>query len=380
MGTFLHDGHVEPSDSVYPITNHLTRTRTRTQNAERRTVRYHLAVRLSLAVFFLVAAPAYAQQVSFDRLPADRFDVLAPSARVAGARGTMTVQQTACRTLPATDVRRRIVDVAVQEWAFFGFRVLDRVNPDDDDNDRPFGQRRRGPRTPQPPHIADSIAGYWTATPEARWILERQNQAWNGPDGIAARWRFPWSAAFISWVMCEGGVGSPGQFQRAAAHHVYIDQAIRARGAATPQSAFAAYDVGEMAIEPGDLLCSARRPAYRSLADRKSQMGDGARTHCDVIVQVDEKTQRVFAIGGNVGGAVSLKLLPGERAQGFLRPRILSFGERGTSAFAHLKLRAPAIGANAFDRSPTVVAIGCTAGFRLPAQAAAANLGIGCNR
>jgi hypothetical protein len=327
-------------------------------------------VRLSLAVFLLAAAPAYAQQISFDRLPIERFDVVAPSARVAGARGAMTVQQTSCRTLPSTDVRRRIVDVAVQEWAFFGFRVLDRVNPDDnDDTDRPFGQRRRGPRTPQPPHIADSIAGYWTATPEARWILERQNQAWNGPDGIAARWRFPWSAAFISWVMCEGGLGTAGQFQRGAAHHVYIDQAIRARGAATPQAAFVAYDIGEAAIEPGDLLCSARRPAYRSLAERRSQMGDGARTHCDVIVKVDEKAQSFFAIGGNVGGAVSLKLLPGERAQGTFRPRILSFGDRGTSAFAHLKLRAPAISANAFDRSPTIVALGCTPGLRVPEMA-----------
>ena len=78
---------------------------------------------------------------------------------------------------------------------------------------------------------------------------------------------------FVSWVMCEAGLGSPDQFQRAVAHHTYIDQAIRARDMRTSRAAYAAFNPGEAVIAPGDLLCSARRPAYRTLADRRRQMG-----------------------------------------------------------------------------------------------------------
>ena len=153
-------------------------------------------------------------------------------------------------------------------------------------------------------------------TPKGPGSSARQNERWNGPDGIAARWNAPWSAAFISWVMCEAGLGTTSQFQRAIAHHAYIDQAIRARDGRAPQAAFAAYDAGETAIAPGDLLCSSRRPAYRTIAERRRQMGVGARTHCDVVVKVDEARERILAIGGNVRGVVSLKLLRAVREAG----------------------------------------------------------------
>ena len=107
-----------------------------------------------------------------------------------------------------------------------------------------------------------------------------------------------------------------GQFQRAIAHHAYIDQAIRARDGRVPQAAFAAYDMGEAPIAPGDLLCSARRPVYRAIADRRRQMGNGARTHCDIVVKVDEARERILVIGGNVRGVVALKLLKAQRPTG----------------------------------------------------------------
>ena len=107
--------------------------------------------------------------------------------------------------------------------------------------------------------MADSIAGYWSTTSDGSWIIDRQNAVWSGPRGIGADWRDPWSAAFVSWVMCESGLGDANRFQRAIAHHRYIDQAIEARGDKPSQAAFVAYDVGEFSIEPGDLLCLARR-------------------------------------------------------------------------------------------------------------------------
>jgi hypothetical protein len=291
------------------------------------------------------------------------------------------------------------VDIAVQEWAFFGFTVVDqtsdRASVDRAPTGRPTvgaaapGQRRPGRRfrwldPDESARVAHTIAGYWAVTPEGGWILGNQNEEWNGAAGVAARWRDPWSAAFISWVVCESGLGDSNRFQRAVAHHVYIDQAIRARDSAASRAAFVAYDIGEQAIEPGDLLCSGRRPAYRTLADRRRQMGDGARTHCDIVVKLDESVGRVFAIGGNVRGSVSLKLFPAVRTgEGDVR---LARGAGGL--FAHLKLRAAPVEADALDTAPTMKAIQCAVGFEMPALVVAANvttadLGVGgteCSR
>ena len=161
--------------------------------------------------------------------------------------------------------------------------------------------------------------------------------------------------------MCEAGLGATTQFQRAVAHHSYIDQAIRGRDGRAPEAAFVAYDVGETTIAPGDLLCSSRRPTYRTIDERRRQMGVGARSHCDVVVKVDEARARIHAIGGNVRGVVSLKQLPAVREAGKpLRP-VTGSGER--PMFAHLKLRAAPIDANALDTSPTI-APGC--GVEIP--------------
>src|SRR5690606_18972752 len=158
--------------------------------------------------------------------------------------------------------------------------------------------------------VAASIAGYWASTSDGSWILSRQNAIWSGADGIGARWQDPWSAAFISWVMCESGLGSEGRFRRHIAHHAYIDQAIEARDDPSSGAAFVAYDVGERPIEPGDMVCRARRAIYRSIAERRRNLGDGVRSHCDIVVEIDAERDRILAIGGNVQGKVSLKLLP----------------------------------------------------------------------
>lgn len=339
---------------------------------------------LAVALVGLYPASAtYAQQAGFERLAPDVFDVVPPSALVRGVPGRMTVHAPACRTLPTEDTRRRIVDVAVQEWGFFGFRVVDQTNVNnsvndsvargnggDSSSDARRGQRRRSRLSPEESErVAASIAGYWAVTPEGSWIVERQNDSWNGPRGIASRWNAPWSAAFLSWVMCEAGLGGTNQFRRAVAHHAYIDQAIRARDGRASEAAFTAYDAGETAIEPGDLLCSSRRPSYRTIAERRRQMGVGARSHCDVVVKVDEAGERILAVGGNVRGTVSLKLFPAVRRAG--EPLRLGAGGGARPMFAHLKLRAGPIGANALDTSPTIKAFGCVVGTETPRLAAA---------
>ncbi len=315
-----------------------------------------------------------AQQTAFDRLPPDQLDVVSPSARVAGTLGDLTIRDTSCRSLSSGQLRRRIVDLAVQEWGFFGFTVVDQTRVEPMGTDRiartARGGRRRWSRlsAADSARVADTIAGYWTVTPEGSWIIDRQNQRWRG-SGSGARWRTPWSAAFVSWVMCESGLDESAKFRRAVAHHSYIDQAIRARDGGGSQAAFTAYDIGEMTISPGDLLCSGRRPAYRTLAERRRQLGEGARTHCDVVVKLDEVRDRILTIGGNVRGTVGLKLMPAVRDPDVgLRPE---GGRR--RMFAHLKLRAEPIAPDALDGSPTMQAIMCADRLQAP-QLAAANL------
>ena len=311
---------------------------------------------LSLIAVSAVASVGHAQVLRVDRLPAEELEVLSPAARVSGEPGNMRVTQSSCRTLPIDETRRRIVDIAVQEWGFFGFRVVDQTVPE------PPRQRRRGRGSRLGPQesarVADSIAGYWSTTSDGSWIIDRQNAVWSGPRGIGADWRDPWSAAFVSWVMCESGLGDANRFQRAIAHHRYIDQAIEARGDKPSQAAFVAYAVGEFSIEPGDLLCSARRSAYRSIEERRKDLGNGVRTHCDIVMKVDAANDRILAIGGNVSDAVSLKFLPAVFSQGPNgEPSVRSVGQNGRTVFAHLKLRADPVGMDALEHTPTMRAL-----------------------
>ncbi len=301
-----------------------------------------------------------------DRLPQDVFDVNPPTARVTGDPGEMHTRKSSCVSLPTGQTRQRIVDVAVQEWAFFGFPVRDETVPRPPRTFRRTSTEAKGGDANQPRRrfrggdpveggrVAASIGGYWSVTPEGFWIVDQQNKDWTGRWGLGARWNAPWSAAFISWVMCEGGLGNTSQFKRAVAHVTYIDQAIRARDGKEPTAAFTAYDIGEQEIEPGDLLCSARRPAFKSIAERRRQMGQGGRSHCDVVVKVDAPNSRLLTIGGNVGGKVSMKIMRTVSRGG-------GIGPDSDAIFAHLKLRAPSIEPNAFDFSPTIQSQSCPA-------------------
>ena len=170
-------------------------------------------------------------------------------------------------------------------------------------------------------------------------------------------WTEPWSAAFVSWVMCEAGLGDMAQFQRSIAHRDYIDQAIRARDGQAPDAAYIAYDAGDQPVEPGDLLCNSRGGTdYRSLADRRRQLGDYAPLHCDVVVKV--AGDRILVIGGNVLQSVSLTILPVTRDPGrYARPVAEGDIEGARTIFAHLKLRASPIELNALDSSPTIKAL-----------------------
>ena len=311
---------------------------------------YLLASLLCLASAVLHAQPSE----SLQRLPPEVLDVRSPVDRVTGTPGSMRITDRSCRSAPVSDVRRRIVDTAVQEWAYFGFGVDDQARVEPSTQPMPRGAFARLSAN-ESARLASTIAGYWAATPDSDWILQRQNANWN-TEGSGARWRDAWSAAFISWVMCESGLGSNDQFRRAIAHHTYIDQAIRAADGRDAEAVYTAHDPGEAAIEPGDMLCRGSRPNYRSLAERRAQLGAGARTHCDIVVKVDAEAQKIMVIGGNVRSSVRMKVMHAVQDDGqALRP----LSDNGRALFAHLKLEAPSIALNALDSTPTLQSRQC---------------------
>lgn len=322
---------------------------------------------LSSLVLLGLAANVQSQEW-LDRLPTSLLPVQPPMARVSGTPGSLTIEQSSCNTLPVDGVRRRIVNTAVQEWAFFGFGVQDQTVERDNSFRRTGFRRVRGEPRPltadlnQRPddevlQIALSVGGYWSATPDGRWMLERQNETWQGPLGVRSDWADFWSAAFISWVMCESGLGTKEQFERSIAHHDYIDQAIRARDGEAPNSAYVAYNPGEAELLVGDMLCRASRPEYMDIEARRAHLDEGARSHCDIVVRLDEETGEILAIGGNVSDSVRLKRLPGAvGSSGNFEP----LPYNGRRIFAHLKLRVDEpIETNALDNSPTMLAASC---------------------
>jgi len=127
-------------------------------------------MRLRILVLFLSLTPP--------ALAADALDIVPPSTRVRGIPGAMTLQPRDCRTLPTAETRRRIVDVAIQQWSFFGSPVAAPADQGDD-NDGPSPDDRRGRRPRLPPaeaaRVAPFIAGYWAVTAEGSWIVARQN-------------------------------------------------------------------------------------------------------------------------------------------------------------------------------------------------------------
>jgi len=237
--------------------------------------------------------------------------------------------------LPAMNLRHSIVRHAMLEWAKFSFPLFDLsgsalafapTRPWSLSKSRRLSLYRyvqgREPRLLRLGHMEDdeavsrAIASYWTVT--QRWQLKVQNSIWRLVP--SAGWVRPWSAAFVSWVMCKAGL-SKEQFGPSPAHANYVDQAIYG------ESAFDAHDLAGTIPAPGDLICAdmggklsladagkhkgryRRTETFKTIGDRKTYGRGGRPMHCDIIVKTDLRTQLTFAIGGNVKHAVSLTVI-----------------------------------------------------------------------
>jgi hypothetical protein len=302
--------------------------------------------------------------------PPQRFVPPDPADRIALQGGRWTPVTASCPTLPAdAGLRQRIVDVAAEEWARFGYGVeevretglsvvyrpyhgsiipkaLNRVSP---------GVTRRGMRLGRMEDersVAAAIGGYWTAAPDQN-AIEIQNRLRAVYAGTG--WAVPWSAAFVSYVMCAAGSGEMDRFARSDSHFTYVDQAIAAADGKAPRALYRARDITSGLPRPGDLLCADRLwpTPLRSIADRRAHPGERP-MHCDVVVKVDRKSGFVALIGGNVSQTVNMTMInivPGAKG----RPaRVQRAGDIGGARpyFVILALRSG--GAATLDDTPAV--------------------------
>lgn len=293
--------------------------------------------------------------------------------RVAGGRGSLVVTDSTCNTagvLPAT--RRRLVALATGEWAAWGFptldlTVVDTLVPSGPDlqiipselnvpvQGRIWSRLNRLGQMEDDRGAVSSVGGYWAVTPGGSGMVSQQNRVW-GASSNTAGWAQPWSAAFISWVACEAGLGSPAVFLRSDSHWNYIDQAIQARGG-NGYAAYQAYDIGEAQISPGDMLCFSNADTpYRSIAERRAQLGRGFASHCDLVVKLDAARERVYLIGGNVAQAVTMTIgRATRRAPGGPLVPMDDRAQPGSRRwFAHLRLQAPPVQDDVMDQTTPI--------------------------
>lgn len=239
--------------------------------------------------------------------------------------------------------RRRIVHLAVCEWARFNYPVVQIVPAAPGAEARLPGELGLDPalRAAAPPvypvfkgvvpaverqvrfgyaeddpAVYDRISAYWDLTdPEyagriaqARRFAQRQLPLRRGEDASAyyPGWWTAWSGAFVSWTMKKAGAA---WFEPSPYHTGYLRRAARRR-----PGALVLID----AYRPvaGDLICFPRPgvtaandlPTPQAFRDRLLTTTADFPAHCDIVVRVGKRW--VTSIGGNTRNAVTATLTP----------------------------------------------------------------------
>ncbi|TRV03739.1 MAG: DUF2272 domain-containing protein [Microcystis wesenbergii Mw_MB_S_20031200_S109] len=126
--------------------------------------------------------------------------------------------------------------------------------------------------------------------------------------------KYPWSAAFISFIMKQSGAGD--QFKYSVLHATYIVDAVKNRD--NPNASFRGYPIDWIRPSVGDLICAPRGKnaadvTYQKIAKRDK--GD-FKSHCDIVVA--KNNNQLEVIGGNVGDSVA-KTIVSLDAQGHIK-------------------------------------------------------------
>lgn len=127
----------------------------------------------------------------------------------------------------------------------------------------------------------------------------------------------PWSAAFISYCFRMAGAGQ--SFPYHVGHWRYVTEAVRNRNSGNSSDAIVAYRNTDIPPAVGDLVWRGRKVWDKSagvwrdgtskwtLDDIQAHIDGGGTSfasHCDLVVDIDQDTQRCYVIGGNVSNRV----------------------------------------------------------------------------
>lgn len=284
----------------------------------------------------LVHGPAFAQSTPDFPDPRTRVEIRYDDpARQTNAR-SVRIRDSQCRENIANletqaDLRQRMIDLAAREWEAFHFPILDIANENlplipsvqtknsgarghaivpGNQNTIIAGAARsrmlRNGLMEDEASVAARIGGYWAVIPNASAVAV-QNNIWGKGGWPGAGWAQPWSAAFISWVMCEAGL-TKTQFLRAPSHANYLTGFFQNTGGS-------AYTPKPLTETPaiGDLLCAARDKeiSVPHLQDAEQAARNDTPMHCDLIVGL--LPDRILLIGGNVQNAVTMTIAPRAR-------------------------------------------------------------------
>jgi hypothetical protein len=165
------------------------------------------------------------------------------------------------------------------------------------------------------------------ADPHYKYVREMWaaiGEPWDGRSRYPNGEEVPWSAAFISWVVRRAGPAY-GNFQFAASHSAFVNNAIKARVTNRLDKPFWGYRINEKKPEVGDIIQRNRGTA--SFTYSYAENHSSYKSHSDIVVEVTPDVARV--IGGNVGNTVSMGGAIQEYALdagGFLKPdqRVIS--------------------------------------------------------
>lgn len=171
-----------------------------------------------------------------------------------------------------TNFVKKVVSLSEQEWKFFGQRTMDKnsnlIRKGMSETDDGFWQR---------------VGIYWQAL---------------GKDITGKNTDYPWSAAFISYIMKMAG--AEDNFQYSAAHATYIRKAIK--DVNKTNAAFKGFPINNYSPQIGDLVGYARE-----FGIHYDNLPSFFKSHCDIVVGV--RKNEIDVIGGNVGNSVTKKTL-----------------------------------------------------------------------
>lgn len=201
-----------------------------------------------------------------------------------------------------TDFTDKACKAATDEWDFFGRQTKDLSGATNHRGHQEFedGWYQR-------------VGDYWETGTHTHGIDGRDRD-------------YPWSAAFISWVMRKAGAGD--RFRYSTQHSVYISQAIRDLATQRAEASYWAYRLGDRKPRVGDIVCWGREAGV----DYDHQKGGNYKGHSDLVVEV--AADKIQIIGGNVDQSATKRPLALD-GNGYLKPVV----QGGENLFALMACR-----------------------------------------